>query len=572
MVKRYRQPSFGSSSSSAAGWDVSPGKRSLTDGLPPRQGGALPDGLRARFEQSLGTDLGGVRVHTDGAAAEDAASIDARAFAEGTDIYFGAGQYAPGTTEGDWLIAHEVAHTQQAAGGVHAKAETGVSSPGDACEVEADHAADAMLIGHPVRLGATSMGLMRSPTSAPAPATASPTAGVDAAIEKDFFLEMRIRAEGRMRSGLAMYLVAAENVKAEVKEKEAHPSFVETLFEMAVGMLGAGVANFVISKFVPEFSSVASTVIGKYVKDGDKAVSMYATADDFLKKLAVSDGAALAGYKLLIDTVKPKTVPGGVGPTAATDGPTPIGGAPAVGGKGLVKTGKLIDLFQNNFAVYVDQMAARLSSMNIDGVLGVYAAFDPKVVTKEVYAAQVRDLVKKHEEMNDYAKADGVGYNGADSKRIVMLDAWGVVRPAYIHRGNNVGHGGIGLESFEFDVHWVFDKWVEEGMASSAIAAGQAQPGGLTRAVVGQPYDGGGPIRGHIDNPKTEGQRIVEVNSWGRVRLCWAKVLDNPIAEFISWIPEAEEAFARVKGAQLGGIKRWEESQFKKIPPRPEEG
>lgn len=546
---------------------MSPGKRSLTDGLPSRQGGALPDGLRARFEQSLGTDLGAVRIHTDGAAADEAAAIDARAFAEGTDIYFGAGRYTPGTSEGDWLIAHEVAHTQQAAGGVHAKAESDVSSPGDACEVEADHAAHAMLIGHPVQLGATSMGLMRSPTSAPVPP--SPTATVDAAIEKDFFLEMRIRAEGRMRSGLSMYLIAAENVKAEIKEKEAHPSFVETLFEMAIGMLGAGVASFVISKFVPEFSAVASTVIGKYVKDGDKAASMYVKADDLLKKLAVSDGTALAGYKLLMDAVKPKTVPGGAGATAATDGPTPIGGAPAVGGKGRVKVGKLIDLFQNNFAVYVDQMAARLNSMNIDGVLGVYSAFDPKVVTKEVYAAQVRDLVKKHEQMNDYAM-DAIG-NQVDEKRIVMLDAWGVQRPAYIHRGSKTAHGGIGSGSFEFDVHWVFDKWVEEGMASSAIAAGQAQKGGLTKAVVGQPYDGGGPIRGHIDNPKTEGERIVEVNSWGRVRLCWAKVLDNPIAEFISWIPEAEEAFARVKGAQLGGVKRWEESQFKKIPPKPEE-
>src|SRR4051794_35644770 len=87
----------------------SPGKSTLTSRNTARHG-ALPDPLRERFESSLGTDLSSVRVHTDDAAASAASSVGARAYAYGQDIHFGAGEYRPGTSDGDLLIAHEVAH------------------------------------------------------------------------------------------------------------------------------------------------------------------------------------------------------------------------------------------------------------------------------------------------------------------------------------------------------------------------------------------------------------------------------------------------------------------------------
>ncbi|HTJ46334.1 MAG TPA: DUF4157 domain-containing protein [Kofleriaceae bacterium] len=105
----------------------------------------LPSHLRARFEQSLGADLSRVRIHTAAESAVAAKAIGARAYATGHDIHFGEGQYAPHDPFGVHLIAHEVAHTVQQAGGVHAKLE--VSSPGDALEAEADRAADAMVAG-----------------------------------------------------------------------------------------------------------------------------------------------------------------------------------------------------------------------------------------------------------------------------------------------------------------------------------------------------------------------------------------------------------------------------------------
>jgi len=76
-------------------------------------GQPLPAETRGFFEPRLGRDLGGVRVHTGGAAAEAARALDAKAFTLGRDVVFGGGEYAPHTAPGRRLIAHELAHTVQ---------------------------------------------------------------------------------------------------------------------------------------------------------------------------------------------------------------------------------------------------------------------------------------------------------------------------------------------------------------------------------------------------------------------------------------------------------------------------
>jgi hypothetical protein len=83
----------------------------------PVGGEALDPALRAYFEPRFGHSFGGVRVHTDGRAAEAARAVNALAYTVGTDIAFGAGQYAPGTAQGRRLLAHELAHVVQQSGG-----------------------------------------------------------------------------------------------------------------------------------------------------------------------------------------------------------------------------------------------------------------------------------------------------------------------------------------------------------------------------------------------------------------------------------------------------------------------
>lgn len=79
-------------------------------------GSALDEPVRQRMEAGFGQSLGDVRVHTGGEAATLARSVSARAFTTGRDIFFGAGEYAPGTPEGERVLAHEIAHTRQQSG------------------------------------------------------------------------------------------------------------------------------------------------------------------------------------------------------------------------------------------------------------------------------------------------------------------------------------------------------------------------------------------------------------------------------------------------------------------------
>jgi Domain of unknown function (DUF4157) len=105
-----------------------------------RGGGAsLDSGVADRFGPSLG-DLSDVRVHTGATADALNTAVAARAFATGTDVYFAQGEYKPNTTDGDRLIAHELAHVVQQRGAPTSGPLT-VSQPGDALEREADDVA-----------------------------------------------------------------------------------------------------------------------------------------------------------------------------------------------------------------------------------------------------------------------------------------------------------------------------------------------------------------------------------------------------------------------------------------------
>ena len=68
---------------------------------------------RAFFEPRFGADFSHVRIHNDPSAANVARLINARAFTRGRDVVFGNGEYAPGTSSGRRLLAHELAHIIQ---------------------------------------------------------------------------------------------------------------------------------------------------------------------------------------------------------------------------------------------------------------------------------------------------------------------------------------------------------------------------------------------------------------------------------------------------------------------------
>ncbi|MGD1908340.1 MAG: DUF4157 domain-containing protein [Leptolyngbyaceae cyanobacterium] len=77
--------------------------------------------LQHRMGQAMGADFSGVKVHTDSQSDQLNESIQAKAFTTGQDVFFRQGEYAPNSTAGQELIAHELTHVvQQSATGSNA--------------------------------------------------------------------------------------------------------------------------------------------------------------------------------------------------------------------------------------------------------------------------------------------------------------------------------------------------------------------------------------------------------------------------------------------------------------------
>ena len=72
---------------------------------------------RAFMEPRIGHDLSAVRIHTGPRAEESAQAVHALAYTVGQDTVFAAGQYNPQSAAGRSLLAHELSHTVQQAGG-----------------------------------------------------------------------------------------------------------------------------------------------------------------------------------------------------------------------------------------------------------------------------------------------------------------------------------------------------------------------------------------------------------------------------------------------------------------------
>ncbi len=102
----------------------------------------------AFMEPRFGQDFSQVRVHTDAKAADSAHAVNALAYTVGPNLVFGTGQYAPQTSAGQRLMAHELAHIVQqhtcapASGG-----DLAIGAGSDSFENAAETAADGIIVG-----------------------------------------------------------------------------------------------------------------------------------------------------------------------------------------------------------------------------------------------------------------------------------------------------------------------------------------------------------------------------------------------------------------------------------------
>jgi hypothetical protein len=117
-------------------------------------GQELDAGARDFLEPRFGHSFENVRIHADGEANALSKDLGARAFTTGQDIFFRSGEYQPGSSGGQQLLAHELTHTiQQARGpvdGVSRGDGVKVSDPNDGFEREAENNAHTVINTSPI--------------------------------------------------------------------------------------------------------------------------------------------------------------------------------------------------------------------------------------------------------------------------------------------------------------------------------------------------------------------------------------------------------------------------------------
>ena len=220
-------------------------------------GQALSDEERERFEAAFTHDFSHVRVHTDSKARAASEGLRAHAFALGSHVFFGPGEWSPGTPGTDRLLAHELTHVvQHDEGRLPTGGDEQVSSPSDPAEVEAYANEDRIL----ARLDSTSAapspaladGFTRglgAPAEAPAAVEAGPGLhDLLSELGSDAFAEAPSAGDAALRQA------AEEEETAMDADEEAAPAAPET-----VRLTLAGVS---IEVSLPSSASAGTTVRG----------------------------------------------------------------------------------------------------------------------------------------------------------------------------------------------------------------------------------------------------------------------------------------------------------------------
>jgi len=120
-------------------------------------GRPLDNSTRIFMEDHFGYNFDQVRVHTDIHSAQSAQAVSARAYTVGSNMVFGEGQYAPGTTEGKQLLAHELTHVVQQGTASpfqqpSKQSNLAISSSNDPAEAQANQVAERVIRGQSARV------------------------------------------------------------------------------------------------------------------------------------------------------------------------------------------------------------------------------------------------------------------------------------------------------------------------------------------------------------------------------------------------------------------------------------
>ena len=210
--------------------------------------------VRAKMEKAFGRNFEPVRIHTDGTAARISNNLGARAFAVGNDIAFASGEYRPGSTAGDMLLAHELAHTIQQAPGGGAAARSNDPS----LERDADRAAAAVVSGsnhgaEGLREGSSAQGIQLWPAVV-AGALIVAEVGTETAVV------VEVAAVSSEIVVVESTLVVATEVAAPVVLEAAAPVALEAVAPVAVEATASASATYGTTAAVTATAVGASTI------------------------------------------------------------------------------------------------------------------------------------------------------------------------------------------------------------------------------------------------------------------------------------------------------------------------
>ncbi len=421
-------------------------------------GEALPGDVQKKFEESLGTDLSGVRVHSSEPSAQAAEAARARAYTTGNDIHFGSGEYNPASIEGQNLLAHEVAHTvQQRGGGVPSRQnQLDVSQPGDVLEQEADNAARRMVAGQDARVsGGSALArkvLQRAEPhrGAPAGAKLPPTGPLTATgdmpaqdvsapsalkpLSPADKADLVSQAAGNIRYAGDAFVTACRWVKTELRDAAARDAAIfGVICDVALGFLAPGIAGF-MSRGVGKV--VGRLHLAESPEWAQKAAA-YLSAKDFSEAV--------------------------VGATATVAKDQVAANADSFAG--LSEDEAFLSQMQTTFKAAFGVAALQLNHTTPDAtVAAAWAAYHPTVATIANYGTAVRALVSRyHAQVTSIGKSrtmkgnlGGERYSFTDVTKLARItDMQGKL--AVITYLDSVGRDR-------------FDNWVDDDFREMALA------------------------------------------------------------------------------------------------------
>ena len=350
-----------------------------------------------------------------------------------------------------------------------------------------------------------------------------------------------MRGKTRFRANMCFtkYADAAQEIKQEYAKKQSSPGFLEQLIELAVGALAPGLVALALAPLRNELKSIASLAIERVVKDGDKAVSTYMSAEKLVDKYL--DDKDRAG-----DAVK---------------------GLKAAWGASNVRpeqpVGPMLDGVVQEFSEYLDGISEKLATMSAGRADRRLRAFDPKKATKHYYKRLIEDLVK--------AKQDAL-------RRVRAGHGQPPPRSRDHRRGRGLRGPGAGDRLRARRRRGVRQLVRLQALGPARVARARRRRSGTARrpgcrSTAGAEWYQRGRHARFIKDLKApwEGEQYVEMVVKGKPRLAKMQMDIHKPKKFIEWVAPEDELYARGRGErQYGfGLRRFDEREFPVPPPPP---